>query len=122
MRLIERQQGGDNQPDFGRTHPIDARYGWREAPHPRAAYHVQDIAIWFRSGSSFECTQQIRRKRGARLRDFVRWHQDTRRATSHLRPGGAGIREMILEHNERFARDIARDISLQETSGCCGQS
>ena len=83
---------------------------------------VQDIAIWFRSGSSFECTQQIRRKRGARLRDFVRWHQDTRRTTSHLRPGGASIREMILEHNERFARDIARDISLQETSGCCGQS
>ena len=58
-----------------------------------------------------ERANEIRRKRGARLGNFIGSHQHSGRATSHLRPCSASVREVILQDDERFTGDIARDVS-----------
>jgi len=55
------------------------------------------------------------------LRHFICWHQNASRATSHLRPCGASVREVIVQHTECFTSDNSGDISLQEMENRCSQ-
>lgn len=64
--------------------------------------------------ASIERVQKVRRECGARRGDNLRRQQDAGGTNSHPRAIGTSVGEVLAQDTEGFARDLARDISLQE--------